>query len=205
MALATYADLIASLPVWLKRTDLTSIIPDFVALTEARINRELRVETMLTRGTLTVTSEFTSLPADFAGVRSARLTTDPYTVLSFLTPEQMGDYSNTQPTGNPKAIGIVGTQAWVLPVQTASVAVELTYYAKVAALSDTNTTNWLLTKHPDVYLWGGCLEGAIYTEDDNQVQKYSGLFDDAILAVKAADLRDTMGATLSASPSISPA
>lgn len=205
MALATYADLQASLATWLKRTDLTAQIPDFIALAEARINRELRVEAQLTRGTLTVAAEFVNLPATFAGLRSARMTVTPFTLLSVLTPEQMADYAACTPSGNPKAIAIVGSQAWIQPIQTASMTLEMHYYAKVPALSVSNTTNWLLTAHPDAYLWGGCLEGAIFLEDDNQVQKYASLFQASLSDIRGFDLRDSLGATLSPSPSITTA
>ena len=43
MALANYADLTASVANWLNRTDLTAIIPDFVAMAESDISRDLRL------------------------------------------------------------------------------------------------------------------------------------------------------------------
>ena len=42
MALSTYTELKASVADWLNRTDLTSVIPDFIALAEAQIERTLR-------------------------------------------------------------------------------------------------------------------------------------------------------------------
>ena len=42
MALTTYTGLKASIADFLNRDDLTSVIPDFVALAEAQINRDIR-------------------------------------------------------------------------------------------------------------------------------------------------------------------
>lgn len=206
MALDTYANLQASLTRWIKRADLVDVIPDFISLAEARINRELRVERMLTRLAMSISAEFTTAPTDLAGPRSMRLTaSNPNTVLSFLTPEQMADYARGLPTGTPSVFGIVGQQLWVLPAQTAAVTIELTYFAKVPALSSTNTSNWVLASHPDIYLWGGLLEASLFMEDDEAIARYAPLFEDAINDLRRLDLRDSMGATLSPSPAIQPA
>ena len=42
MALTNYTGLKASIADFLNRDDLTSVIPDFVALAEAQINRDVR-------------------------------------------------------------------------------------------------------------------------------------------------------------------
>ena len=39
----------------------------------------------------------------------------------------------------------------------------------MAALTDLAPTNWLLTKHPDVYLYGALLESAPYTKEDERI------------------------------------
>jgi hypothetical protein len=134
---------------WIKRSDLTATIPDFVALAEARINRELRTRNMATRAqNASVNSEFVRAErlrrrAKRSGCRPA-----PYTQLDFLSPEQMADYKATSPTGTLTAFSVVGGEFWFLPVQSTAVAVELSYYAKLPALSDIATTNWLLTSSP---------------------------------------------------------
>ena len=46
MALANYADLQASVANWLHRADLTAVIPDFVAIAEARMSADLDARDM---------------------------------------------------------------------------------------------------------------------------------------------------------------
>jgi hypothetical protein len=47
MALDTYSNLKTSIANYLNRSDLTSYLGDFITLTEARLNRELRVREMV--------------------------------------------------------------------------------------------------------------------------------------------------------------
>jgi len=63
--------------------------------------------------------------------------------------------------------------------------VEITYYAKLEALDDENATNWLLSSHPDVYLYSALLHAAPYLQDDPRVSVWGGL---AQQAVSAANL-----------------
>ena len=52
MAISTYAELQTAVGNWLARSDLTSRIPEFIDLGEARINRILRSRSMITEATL---------------------------------------------------------------------------------------------------------------------------------------------------------
>lgn len=203
MSLATYSDLQASVATWIKRGDLTAIIPDFIKLAEARINRELRTRNMVTRATnAAVDSEFVTVPSDFGAARSIRLSDDPYTVLEYLTPEQMADFRAKTPTGALAAFSVVGGEFWFLPVQSDAASVQLVYYAKVPALSDSATTNWLLTGHPDVYLWGALLEACVYLEDDEQAQKYAAMFSAALDDIRRNSVSDSLGARLTPTPNV---
>ena len=56
MSLSTFTELKSSIASYLNRDDLTSIIPDFITLTERRLNRELRIRANMTRAETTTTS-----------------------------------------------------------------------------------------------------------------------------------------------------
>jgi hypothetical protein len=203
VSLSSYSDLKTSVATWIKRSDQTAIIPDFIKLAEARINRELRTRNMVTRAQNTaVDSEFVTVPSDFGSAKSIRLTDSPYTLLDFLTPEQMADLKATLPSGALRAFSVVGGEFWFLPAPTDAVSVQLVYYAKVPALSDSATTNWLLTNHPDVYLWGSLLEACVFLEDDEQLQKYATLFAAALADIRANSVADSLSARLTPSPNI---
>lgn len=205
MSIATFDDLVAMVKRFAKRADLNDLIPDFVTLAETNIGRELRVNKMLTRAqNATIINEFGLAPTDFLAPKSMRLVDEPDTILRFLSVEQMSDYKATKPTGTLTSYALVGSEFWFLPAPQSPLEAELIYYAQIPALSASNQTNWLLTANPDVYLWGTLMQAADFLEDDNQLQKYASRFKDAILAIEAADKRDSQAANVTPSPSTGP-
>lgn len=206
MSLSTYAGLIARIGDDLERDDTAALAPDWIVLAEARFNRELRVHQMLKRGTATLNAEFGTQPLDFAGPMSMRLTSGSKRLLQFKTPEQMANYVAQRPSGETDSYGIVGDEFWFSPVPVLNADltgenVELIYYGKIPPLSPTNTTNWLLTAYPDVYLRGALVEAALYYRDPDRLSTQQALFTDAVQRVEAAAKKDMLSANLNPSPS----
>ena len=88
MAIATYTDLQTSIANFLARSDLTAQIPDFIALAEASMSRELETRSQEKRATASTVSgnEYLSLPTDLREVREVKLNTSPLTVLRYYSP-----------------------------------------------------------------------------------------------------------------------
>ena len=55
MAFTSYSDLKTTIANYLARSDLTSVIPDFIRLAEERLRRDLRTRQMLVVATATTT------------------------------------------------------------------------------------------------------------------------------------------------------
>ena len=97
MAINTYATLQTAVANWLDRSDLTDRIPEFIALAEARMNRNLRLALMLnvdqtTLGgatTLVAGTRDYDLPSGYLQMVDFHLRTAPITTLSYITPENM--------------------------------------------------------------------------------------------------------------------
>ena len=66
MALANYTDLQASIADTLNRDDLTTKIPDFIAMAEGIMNRSVRHWRMEDRATALLDTQYTALPLNFA-------------------------------------------------------------------------------------------------------------------------------------------
>jgi len=194
MALSTYAELKASVADWLNRSDLTSAITDFVSLAESQMERDLRIRQMIVRANATISDEYNALPSDYLEAKSFKLTgTNPISPLVFQTINAMDDLQVTYTSsGQPKYFCVIGGQIRVLPVPDTSYVSELIYYAKLSKLSDSNTTNWLLTLSPDVYLYGSLLQAAPYLQDDARIQVWAGLYQKGIEALNLADERGSM-------------
>jgi hypothetical protein len=65
----------------------------------------------------------------------------------------------------------------------------LTYYAKLAKLSNAVTSNWLLASSPDVYLYGSLLQAAPYLQDDARITVWSSLYQAGLDQLQIADDR----------------
>lgn len=191
MNFTDYTSLQSAIADELNRTDLVSAVPGFIRLMEAQTERQLRTREMtVVLPSFAVGNEFEPIPADLLEVRSFRLNTDQVQPLDFATFEQMADYRQEYPgIGMPSKFSVVGEQFWFLRVPDTAYTANLIYYAGLPKLSNTQTTNWLLTKHPDIYFYGSLLNSAPYLKEDARLAVWAQLYQNAVEALKTADQR----------------
>jgi len=183
MAIDSYSALRTAIITWTHRQDLGAAIDDFIDLTENRLNRDLRVSQMEVRATAPADSEYLALPTDFLAIRNIQLNTSPVQELVYVTPAEMDRLAQTFQSLNRYTI--VGDEIQLNT--TSSSSIEISYYSKIPALDDTNTTNWVIDTHPDVYLYGCLAEAFSYVQNDEQAMKYMNLFIDGINQIKRLD------------------
>jgi len=187
VAINTYATLVSAATEWLARdqdTTLIARIPDFIKLCEAKLNRTLFVPQMEVRSTTVVDTgstepEFISLPSDFQTMRRIRLSSvTGKPPLCFLSGSQIDSkrYDRDNVTGQPTHYSIIGSEIELLPTPNDDYTIEMVYRAYIPALTASNTTNWLLTLAPDLYLYGTLLESAPYIKEDGRVQVWGSAF-----------------------------
>ena len=174
MALTTYAELQTATANWLDRTDLTDRVPEFIALAEASFNRTIRQPQMITKNdSFSISGQYTTLPTDTLEIIRIVVDVQPVITLEYLTPEEISERrSSLTGTGKPYYFTVVGgttNQLEVLRSPDETYTTSIVYYTKIAALSDSATSNWLLTNHPDIYLFGTLLEAEPYLKDDERV------------------------------------
>jgi hypothetical protein len=189
MALSTYAELQASIAGWAHRTDLTAMIPDFIRMAEVKMTEDLNSREMETTSTLTTTtgSAYVTLPIDFKLVKRLVLVDDPNRVLKYAAPEVLTeDYPNS---GTDESIlyTIIGSQLQLAPIPDSNYDLSLTYERTIPALSDSNTTNWLLTRSPNAYLFGSLMMAAPYCRDDPRIAVWQQFYLDAINGINLTD------------------
>lgn len=182
--ITTYAELQTAVGNWLNRSDLNAQIPDFITLCEARLNRTLRTPEMEEVVEQAVSSEATALPSDFLEARNLYIDGNPDIHLKAVTPQQLREEFPYENDGLPALYTIRGQEILIAPVPTSSQTLVFTYYKKIPALSDSNTSNWLLASHPDVYLWGALTMAEAYLKDDDRVGVWKGAWEEAIREVQ---------------------
>jgi hypothetical protein len=197
MALDTFAGLKATIADYLNRDDLTAIIPSFITIAEAKFNRKLRTRQMIKRAEGQIETAFFTYPADWLQAKEFQLNTNPIVRLQFVT-EAYGDELKANryvSIGQPAYYTITGTQLEFIPAPDSTYSAELTYYAKIPALSDANTSNWLLAYAPDLYLYGALLEAAPYLKDDERLAVWSQMYINSIGDIEVADQRASVSST----------
>lgn len=188
MAIGTYAQLQTFLENSLDRSDLDDRIPEFIALNEETLNRRLRIRAMETRATTSISEEYVSLPSDFLEMRNFQLNTSPKQTLRFVTPEYIDTFWAGSTSGQPKVFTFVGGEIQVAPAPGGSYTAEMDYYAKWDIATD--STNWLLTNAPSVYVYGSLLHSAPYLKDDKRIGVWKAMFEQAMKDVEDADKRE---------------
>lgn len=155
----TWTDLKTSLANWCNRTDLsTTEIPEAIALSERRFQRMVFGPERIIQADLTIDAETESLPADCWGVKALYLSTDPKTVLEQMTLADLRNSYTSNTTGKPQNYAIRGETIVFAPAPDATYTGKLTYIQTIPALGASQATNWLLTDHPDLYLYAAQAE-----------------------------------------------
>lgn len=193
MSITNATQLQTAVANWLKRpgdSNITTNVADFITLAENRMmfgsedpeypTPPLRTQEMeVTSYTLTVSStsqSFIPLPAGFLELSSIKYMGQPTQKLVYMTPNQMDTTYITNTAGVPKNYCIQGGQIRIAPpVADTSTTIVISYYQTIPSLG-TNTTNWLLTKSPTVYLSATLLEATLFIGDDNAAAKWARMY-----------------------------
>ncbi len=199
MAIDSFASLKSSIAAWAVRTDFTAVIPDFITLAESLFNNgdakmevePLRLREMETAATSTPSSGDITLATDFLEMRRVTLQSNPKRVLEYAPPDWLDGAYTTTTSGDPSFYTIVGSTLSIRPTSTSSL--QYLYYAKIPALSDSNTTNWLLTKSPNAYLFGSLYFLEIYARNPEGAVAMGTLLGHALAGLTGSDTMSRAG------------
>lgn len=187
MALGTYAQLKDSLLTWSKRKDAGPVLDDFILIAEEEMygnpTSPLRLNSMDTRATASAsTSErFLALPDGFMAMRRLKLNLSQGDCdVRFMSPEQL-DLQGV--SGIPRFFSVT-SQVEFDRTPDSAYTVEMQYWARPTALSDSNTTNTVLTNFPTIYLYGCLWALWQYFSEEEKSEFYYAKF---MTAVKGAN------------------
>lgn len=199
MAISTYSELQTAVASWLRRSNdavLVAQVPDFITLAESRLNRLLRLRVMETETALTATqgSRYVALPSGFIDPVALWYTgVDPRRTLVQKMP---ADIPVSTTSGTPEYWAIDGANIALERPASSAFGLLLRHLTSFA-LSDGAPTNWLLTNHPDLYLYGALIEAAPYLRNDARLATWDVLFTRALNEVNEKDGRSQSSTSLS--------
>ena len=175
----TYDELKTEIANFLNRSDLTSQMDFFIDQTEAEFNRRLRVTDMVKRTVASADAQYLTLPTDWLEVINVEITTNAFRPLFQMSIESLDVYrkSINDTTGQPVYFAIVDNTLELCPTPDSARDLQLTYYAKITALSDSDTTNFLSNNSPDVYLYGCLKNASVYLMEDERALMFHAAFE----------------------------
>jgi hypothetical protein len=178
----TYAELKTAIANYLNRSDLTSDIDTFIDNVEAELNRRLRTKDMIKRATATADSQYLTVPTDWIEAINVEITSNDFSPLFQQSIESLDVYrkSNNNSVGQPVYFAMVDDSIELAPTPDGEYTLQLTYYAKISALSDSNTSNFVSVSHPDVYLYGALKHASIFLMEDERIPMFTQQFEKAL-------------------------
>lgn len=200
MALANYSDLKTSIADTLHRADLTTKIPDFITLAEASMNRVLRTRTMETDNSLSLSSgaRTVALPSGYEEPISLRLVISGQNrdLLTQVQHQQLNINTESTSSRQPQYWAINGANIEFPNLADQDYTLSLRMLSSSWALSDSTTTNWLLTNHPDLYLYGSLFHAAPHLGQDSRIPTWGGFYSKALKEVQNNAHRSKSGISL---------
>lgn len=163
MSITTFSELKTALngaDGWLHRTYSDTRLEELIALAESKFNRFLRVRQMEASFTGTISSGLVTRPTDMVGIKAIWSSSNNYPPIEQKSLEYVLQHGSDG--------SIPQYYAWdrsSLHFNTQSGSVAGVYYEQIDALTSTNTTNWLLSFAPDLYLAGVNAEHLQYSLD----------------------------------------
>lgn len=191
MAITTYSTLKVAIGDWLDRDDLGTQIDTFIDLCEARLARELRIKAMETALSETIASGVITVPTDYLEMRYAYVDSTTAKWLDIKDPGWIiANYPTRSADSLPLFIARDASTFIFGPYPDSTYSIKGTYYAKLAALSTSNETNFFITNAPDLLLYGSLLAATPYIGDDQRANVWSAQYEQAIADIKMQDKHD---------------
>jgi hypothetical protein len=190
MPFTDYAELQAAVADWIARPDLAIAIEDFIYLAETKMQHQLQMphEAKATSGTNFVASQdWIPLPADCLEPRHLEIATETIRKVNIVSLDKLKDVKQNSDATYPIAACVHGmsggtVQLLLAPTPGGTDPYVLYYWAGLTRLA-TTSTNWLLTNHGGLYLYGALVEALPYIGEHEKAgywkAEYMGALRDA--------------------------
>lgn len=186
--ITTWATLKTEVANQLNRTDLTNDVPFFIQLAEFRIYRELRVRQMETALNSTMSSGQIAVPSGYRSLKFAYIDGTPVQKLERKDAEWIyHNYPTRSASSKPFYIARDGGNFIFGPFPDSAYTVKGVFYKQLDLLSDSNTSNWLITDAPDLIYFAALCEAKPWLGDDERIAIWERKYEVVKQRVQLAD------------------
>ncbi len=206
--MTTYTTLEVEAADWSAKTNLGQLMPSFIRLTEARINREVRTLDMVKRGTIMVEDGAGPLPERFLGFRSVAIDLSQDVkgaqpsigfqspIINYIPPDRFAELTSY----DGEYYTIEGTNIRTAPE--GNTALKVSYFQAYPALTPLMPTHSLITNNYDLYLYGVLVEIWNYLQDSFQETQYLTRFSSIVNAIHRSERRKARAGPLIRTPGV---
>jgi len=187
MSITSYSELVDAIVDRMEDSGLSTYAPEFIQMAEAMFNRRLNTLDMEVTAT-TAAANSIALPSGFKGFRSIKV--DDYSPLGQLSPDDFqAKYAEDTSTGVPVDYALYDGAIYLGPLPDSAYTVTMTYLATLTGLSASNTSNWLLASHPDLYLYASLIHAEFRGWNDDRIPLLNNAVEGILAEINAADAR----------------
>jgi len=181
---ADYLDLRVAVAEHVGNRNISDVLSRLTQTAESWLNQKLRSREQITAATVTFTNGSSPLPADYLEMVAVY---DPQS-----RPMIQGTLQDVrQVMSNYYRYAIDGSNLYIYGI---SGTRDIQYYAALPTLTTSvSTTNWLLSKYPNIYLYAVGLEAAKFLRDAELIQATDALLQRAMNDLKIDDDRAMWG------------
>ncbi len=199
MTISTYDELVTAVGSWIKRSDLTASIPDFVRVGELRIYRDLRIRAMETALNSAIASGVVAVPSGYVAMKHAYIDGTPVQKLQRKDAEWVyQNYPVRSTSGKPKFFAREADNFIFGPYPDDGYTVKGIYYKRLTALSTGNQSNWFTENAPDLLLWAALVEAEPFVMNDARTALWAGKYETTKERIQREDdAEDSSGSVLS--------
>lgn len=203
----TWSGLKTSVRSWMAEISTDSIseerLEECIAFAERHFQRSIFTPDRESALSITADAQVEALPSDFWGFKSPPyLDSSPDVILQKLTPDDLRATYPTTATGTPSHYAIEGENILFGPTPSSSQTIKGTYYATITPLNSTDTTNWLLTDHPDLYLAGAMYYAHLFLMDEQRALLFKSKMELFIDEINKSGRRRSNSGPLTANHSV---
>ena len=146
-------------------------LPNLIQLAECELDRLLTTpwgeEVAYTSTSANI--QTVALPDDFQQMRTI-IINDDYPLEAVTLNPLFSTYKDGI-TGEPQVYAIANRNLYLGPIPDAVYTITATYAASLTPLSDSNADNWLLTSHPDAYLYATIAQTEMFLVNDERAAR----------------------------------
>ncbi len=181
-----YSSLQTAVGDWLARGNLTSFIPNFIQNWEERFYRQPRNFGRWMEASFagTIASSVLALPADYLGLKHARVDSSPSSPLDRWSLQQL--YTKYPRNGCPGVPTKIARDLETLvfgPEPDSDYDIAGVYYAKptlIRSFAADAAAHWIIVNAPDLALYGALLEAAPFDRNDVRIPVWQGFYNQAL-------------------------